>query len=75
MSEFLKVEGQEFLVRDTSSQAIVNTNSKDYQLYVSRRNASISQKEQLERQGRELEQVKSDISDIKQMLSLLINKQ
>lgn len=75
MSEFLKVEGQEYLVRDTSNKAIINTNSKDYHLYMARRTASLSQKEQLERQGRELDQVKSDISEIKQMLSLLINKQ
>lgn len=74
MSEFLKVEGQEYLVRDTSNKAIINTNKSDYELYIARRNASLSQKEQIENQGRELEQVKSDISDIKQMLSLLINK-
>ena len=73
--QYLKVEGQESLVRDISSKAIINTNSKDYETYVARRNAAMAQKEQIEQQGKELEQVKTDISEIKQMLSLLINRQ
>jgi hypothetical protein len=73
--EYLKVQGEDGLVRDVSSQAILNTNNKEYDSYIARRDAVKAQKLELERQGRELTQVKSDISEIKQMISILINKQ
>jgi hypothetical protein len=73
--EYLKVQGEDGLVRDVYSQAILNTNNKEYESYIARRDAVKSQKLELERQGRELNQVKSDLSEIKQMLSILINKQ
>jgi hypothetical protein len=72
--EYLKVQGEDGLVRDISSQAILNTNNKEYESYVARREAAKAQKLELERQGKELTQVKSDISEIKQMISILINK-
>ena len=36
MSRFLKVEGHTSLVRDTNSNAIVNTNVSEYQIYMQR---------------------------------------
>jgi hypothetical protein len=73
--EYLKVQGEDGLVRDISSQAILNTNNKEYETYIARRDAVKAQKLELERQGRELTEVKSELSEIKQMLSILINKQ
>lgn len=73
--EFLKVEGRDGLVRDPNTHAILNTNSKEYETYISRRNAVQAQKVQLEKQGKEIKDLKNDISEIKQMLSILINKQ
>ena len=73
--EYLKVQGEDSLVRDVSSQAILNNNNKEYESYIARRDAVKAQKLELERQGKELTQVKSDISEIKQMISILINKQ
>lgn len=72
--EYLKVQGEDGLVRDVSTQAILNNNNKEYESYVARREAAKAQKLELERQGKELTQVKSDISEIKQMISILINK-
>ena len=73
--QFLKVEGGDGLVRDPNTHAILNTNSKEYETYISRRNAVQAQKVQLEKQGKEIKDLKNDISEIKQMLSILINKQ
>jgi len=73
--EFLKVKGMDGLFRDTSNQAILNNNSKEYEAYVARRDAARVQKQELERQGKELQDVKSEISEIKHMLQILINKQ
>lgn len=72
---YLKVEGEDGLIRDIKTKAILNTNSKDYELYMARKNASRQQKEQLETQAMEIKQVKNELSEIKQMLSTLINKQ
>lgn len=72
---YLKVKGEDGLVRDTSTKAILNTNSKEYEVYMARKNASKQQREQLEDQAKEIEQVKNELGEIKQMLSILINKQ
>jgi hypothetical protein len=72
--DFLKVEGNDGLVRDVSSQAILNTNNKEYDAYIARKNAVKSQKLELERQGKQIEKINSDLSEIKQMISILINK-
>jgi hypothetical protein len=72
---YLKVEGEDSLVRDARTKAILNTNSKEYELYMARKSASRQQKEQLEQQAMEIKEVKNELSEIKQMLSILINKQ
>jgi hypothetical protein len=73
-SKYLKVVGEEGLVRDTSTKAIINTNVKDYEVYLARKNASKSQKLEIERQAQELDCVKNELSEIKQMISLLISR-
>ena len=73
--EYLKVQGEDGLVRDISSQAILNTNNKEYESYISRRNAAMTQKQELERQGIELTELKSELSEIKELILILINKQ
>jgi hypothetical protein len=73
--DFLKVEGNDGLIRDVSSRAILNTNSKEYESYLARKNAAKAQKQELERQGNELKELRSDISEIKELISILINKQ
>lgn len=71
-NSFLKVVGHDGLVRDSSTQAVINTNTTEYDEYINRRNAMEAEKNQLKKQGEEINILKSDISEIKQMLSLLI---
>jgi hypothetical protein len=73
--QFLKVEGGDGLVRDPNTHAILNTNNKEYETYIARKNAVQAQKVLIEKQGKEIKDLKNDISEIKQMLSILINKQ
>lgn len=73
--EFLKVEGNDALIRDISSKAILNNNSKEYEAYIARKTRVHSQKIEIERQGMQIEKINSELCDIKQMLLLLINKQ
>jgi hypothetical protein len=69
---FLKVEGDPSLVRDSSTMAILNTNGTDYENYIRRRQSLMSDKEQLATQAQEINNIKEDLSEIKQMLTALL---
>jgi cell division protein FtsL len=69
---FLKVSGHDDLVRDTTSLAIVNTNVSAYTDYVNRRNAIQDEKQLIAQQSQEINNLKSELSDIKQMLTKLL---
>jgi chaperonin cofactor prefoldin len=70
---FLKVEGDPSLVRDANTMAILNTNGTEYENYIRRRQSLMSDKEQLATQAQEINNIKEDLSEIKQMLSALLH--
>jgi hypothetical protein len=72
MTQYLKVEGNPSLVRDMGSNAIINTNVSEYETYLKNRDVALARKSQLEQNTDEINNLKQDISDIKQMLQLLI---
>jgi hypothetical protein len=72
--DYLKVDGNDNLVRDTSSKAIINTNVKEYYSYVEKRNMMLKQKQQLDQHSQEITNLQKDMSEIKDMLSILIGK-
>jgi hypothetical protein len=74
MTDYLKVDGNDSLVRDTSSKAIINTNVKEYYSYVEKRNTILKQRQELDKQSEEITNLKKDMSEIKDMLSILIGK-
>lgn len=69
---YLKVSGHENLVRDMSSKAVINTSMVEYEEYMARRRAKEQEKELIANQTEEINNLKSDISEIKQMLQMLI---
>lgn len=69
---FAKVEGHESLIRDMSSKAIINTNDDDYEAYRRSRENAKKQAMLIKSQMQEIECLKSDMQEIKQMLNLLI---
>jgi hypothetical protein len=72
MNNILKVAGQDSLVRDMASKAIINTNTAAYDEYISRRNALQAEKDKLSQHDQDISSLKNDISAIKQMLHLLL---
>jgi hypothetical protein len=72
--EYLKVEGNKDLVRDVESRAIINVSDSGYNEYVNKRNIQLYQRDLIARQNAEIESIKTDINDIKQMILLLMNK-
>jgi predicted transcriptional regulator len=74
MQGFVKVKDKDGLVRDLSSGAIINNNASEYQNYIKKRNAAQQLRKDLDKQSEEINNIKSDISEIKELLITLINK-
>tara|TARA_B100000902_G_scaffold347090_1_gene354190 strand:+ start:489 stop:704 length:216 start_codon:yes stop_codon:yes gene_type:complete len=64
---YLKVEGYSFLVRDSQTNAIVNQDKKGYESYKNLKRQKVKDKERIER-------LENDVSEIKDLLIQLINK-
>jgi wobble nucleotide-excising tRNase len=73
--EFVKIQDSDGLVRDLSSGAVINTNTTDYQNYLAKKNSSKDMKQQIKQNADKIKQIESDVSEIKQLLITLINKE
>lgn len=69
-----KVEGHSSLVRDMSSHAIISTNEAEYQAYLSKRELEKKRQQLIAKQANQIEALQAEMSEIKQLLSMLINK-
>jgi hypothetical protein len=69
---YLKVQGHEGLVRDVSSGAIISNNNNEYNAYKLKRENELKRQKQIEDQVKELNDLKSEMLEIKQMLNILI---
>jgi len=64
----LKVEGHPDLVRETSSQGIVNTNHAAYHKAVRRAKEAQNSRDEIRNATREINTIKSELHSIKSML-------
>ena len=69
----LRVEGFSNLVRDTNSNAIVNVNKSEYQLYMSRYNGREKQSDVLRDTVKEINTLKQELFEIKKLLKEIKN--
>jgi hypothetical protein len=74
MTEYVPVEGFSGLYRDSNSKAIVNRNRSAYENYIARRDALEKKNQEFEQMKEDLDNVKGDITDIKDMLSVIVQK-
>lgn len=70
MHNYLKVEGSDSLVRDISTHAIINTNSVEYDNYLLKKKNIESQQEELTRNTNDINTIKQELSEIKELLLL-----
>lgn len=70
---FVKIEGAEF-VRDTNSMLLSNTNTSEKNEYYTKLRMIQNQKEGLNRVNEEINSLKNDVTEIKTLLSQLLNK-
>lgn len=69
---YVKVQGQDGLVRDSESGAILSINNNEFDAYKAKRQKEIERQKLIDQQVQEINQLKSDMLEIKQMLSILI---
>ncbi len=70
---YTKIEGHPNLIRNTESQSIVNTNSEEYSRYLSTLKIKQKDKTKVEVLERDLNDIKEEINQVKEMLQKLLN--
>jgi len=64
----LKVQGYDSLVRDTKTNAIINTNTSEYTIYMQRVKAREKQGDQIRNCVKEINSLKSELREIKELI-------
>jgi hypothetical protein len=70
----VKVEGFESLVRDVKSNAIVNTNRSEYQMYMARIRAREKHGDEIRNAVKEINTLKAELREIKSLLQEVTKK-
>jgi wobble nucleotide-excising tRNase len=73
MNQFLKVEGHASLVRDTATGAILNNNRTEYEEYLDRKRKAESREAEISQHTEDINNIKNELSDIKQLLLQLVS--
>ena len=74
MSDFTPVEGQKGLYRDNNTAAIINKDKSAYKSYMNRKKALESKDNELNKMKEDLNNVKCELGEIKDLLSTLVQK-
>lgn len=74
MTQYAKVSNAESLVRDMTTGAILNNNASGYESYIAQRERIKKQKQQAAQQEEDINNIKSELSDIKTLLLHLLEK-
>jgi|TARA_R100001460_G_scaffold21902_1_gene44566 hypothetical protein len=70
---YLKVEGHRTLVRETGSNAIVNTDRNAYTIYMNRVKEARKSNDELKYAVREINSIKTELKEIKDLLIKVTN--
>ena len=72
--KYLQVDGHDDLVRDTQSNAIINKSKSAYLLAKQRAQNAQRQRDAIRNANREINNIKSEMHEIKSMLKTLLDK-
>ena len=72
--DYLKVLGNDSLVRDTSNGAIINTNRTEYDEYMLRRRLAEERENTIKQNSEDITNLKTEMHDIKSMLQQLLDR-
>jgi hypothetical protein len=68
-----KIEGHPDLIRDTNTNAILNTNQSRYETYLAMTQAKQKEQNKVEDLERNLDTIKEEINQVKLLLQELLN--
>jgi|TARA_B110000263_G_C14923742_1_gene336003 hypothetical protein len=74
MTEYIQVEGHKDLVRDTKSNAIINRNKNAYDIAKKRATEARKQRDEIRSATREINTLKCEMHEIKDMLTILLDR-
>ena len=74
MTEYLKVEGHKDLARDVNSGAIINRNRSAYEMAKKRAAEAQKQRDEIRSAPREINTLKCEMHEIKDMLKILLDR-
>ena len=70
----LKVEGHDNLVRDTVSNAVINSSTSEYKIYMAKYRAREQQSDELRMACKEINTLKAELREIKDLIKKVIEK-
>ena len=70
----LRVEGHESLIRDTVSNAVINSSTSEYRIYMAKYRAREQQSDELRNACKEINNLKSELREIKSLLVKVLEK-
>ena len=71
--EFVQVKDHKHLVRDPYTNGIINTDVGEYDEYIARREAAKKEKSKASDMKEDLDNLKSEMNEIKSLLKELVN--
>ena len=74
MGEYVKVEGYQDLVKDTETHAVINTNKSAYLMAKRRAQEAQKQRDAIRNATREINNIKCEMHEIKDMLKTLLDR-
>lgn len=69
----LQVDSDKDLIRDVGTTAIINTNMSEYQNYLKRKMSAEERKQLIAQQQTELENIKNELAELKDLLTKMIS--
>lgn len=72
--EYSKIKDNQNFVRDLNSNSIINTNSLEYEDYISRKKLNSKKNEKLNELETEINTIKGDLNEIKLLLRSILNE-
>ena len=74
MTDYVQVEGHKDLVREISSNAIINRNNNAYEVAKIKYEEAMKQRDEIRSATREINTLKCEIHEIKDMLTILLDR-
>ena len=70
----VRVEGYDNLLRDTSSNAVINSSTSEYRIYMAKYRAREQQSDELRNACKEINNLKAELREIKSLITKVLEK-